>query len=96
LAARTFAAVFTIRKRSGERPPDAIGLKDIKLHLCTAFEEIIFSHVWATADRNDAAVAPEWIVFKFVLGDAAHDSKKGSPNSRTVGDLMDFPYPPPQ
>ncbi|OAT73098.1 hypothetical protein A7K69_18680 [Parageobacillus thermoglucosidasius] len=32
-----------------------------KLYLCTTAEGIIFSHVWTTANRNDAAVAPEWL-----------------------------------
>jgi hypothetical protein len=33
--------------------------KGYKLHLCTTAEGIILSHVLTTANRNDAAVAPE-------------------------------------
>ncbi|MED4974617.1 transposase [Geobacillus thermoleovorans] len=37
-------------------------LKGYKLHFCTTFEGIILSHVLTTANRNDAAVAPELLV----------------------------------
>ncbi len=56
--------------------------KGYKLHLCTTTEGIILSHVMATANRNDAAVAPEllsslqgWDI-EFALGDAAYDSEQ--------------------
>jgi hypothetical protein len=52
------------------------------LHLCTTTEGIILSHVFTTANRNDAAVAlelfpslKEWEI-GFTLGDAAYDSEK--------------------
>ena len=56
--------------------------KGYKLHLCTTAEGIILSHVLTTANRNDAAVAPELLVslkqwdIELVLGDAAYDSEK--------------------
>ncbi|ODA15007.1 transposase [Geobacillus thermoleovorans] len=56
--------------------------KGYKLHLCTTTEGIILSHVLTTANRNDAAVAPEllsslqgWDI-EFALGDAAYDSEQ--------------------
>jgi hypothetical protein len=52
------------------------------LHFCTTTEGIILSHVLATANRNDAAVAldlfsfsKEWKI-EFALGDATYDSEK--------------------
>ncbi|MED4299086.1 transposase [Geobacillus stearothermophilus] len=36
--------------------------KGYKLHLCTTAEGIILSHMLTTANRNDAAVAPELLV----------------------------------
>jgi IS5 family transposase len=61
--------------------------KGYKLHLCTTAEGIILSHVLTTANRNDAAVAPELLVslkqwdIELVLGDAAYEQRKGSSNS---------------
>ncbi|MBB3907322.1 MULTISPECIES: transposase [Anoxybacillaceae] len=56
--------------------------KGYKLHLCTTTEGIVLSHVFTTANRNDAAVAlelfpslKEWKI-EFALGDAAYDSEK--------------------
>jgi hypothetical protein len=52
------------------------------LHLCTTTEGIVLSHVFTTANRNDAVVAielfqslKEWEI-EFALGDAAYDSEK--------------------
>jgi IS5 family transposase len=56
--------------------------KGYKLHLCTKTEGVILSHVFTTANRNDAAVVPElfpslreWEI-EFAFGDAAYDSEK--------------------
>jgi hypothetical protein len=56
--------------------------KRYKLHLCTTIEGIILSHVFTTANCNDAAIALELFPFlkeweiEFTLGDAAYDSEK--------------------
>nr|WP_244411268.1 transposase [Parageobacillus thermoglucosidasius] len=68
----------TKRLRAGQ----LIKSKGYQLHLCTTTERIILSHVLTTANRNDAAVAPELFAslgqwgIEFVLGDAAYDSEK--------------------
>jgi hypothetical protein len=51
-----FEAVFTILKPNGEDRLDTAGSKSIKLHLCITKEGIILSHVFTTANRNDAAI----------------------------------------
>jgi IS5 family transposase len=71
--------------------------KGYKLHLCTAAEGIALSHVWTTANRNDAAVAPELLVslqqwdIKLVLGDAAYDSEKVQQTVERAGILLISP-----
>ncbi|MGG6440155.1 transposase, partial [Saccharococcus caldoxylosilyticus] len=65
-----------------------------KLHLCTTAEGIILSHVLTTANRNDAAVAPELLAslgqwdIEFVLGDAAYDSEKVRQTAEQAGILF--------
>ncbi len=67
-----------------------------------AAEGIILSHVLTTANRNDAAVAPELLVslkkwdIELVLGDAAYDSEKVRQTAEQSGILFNFPYQPPQ
>jgi hypothetical protein len=69
-------------------------LKGYKLHLCTTAEGIILSHVWTTANRNDAAVAPELLVslkqwdIEFVLVDAAYDSEKVRQTAEQSGIIL--------
>ncbi|ABO68780.1 IS982 family transposase (plasmid) [Geobacillus thermodenitrificans NG80-2] len=71
--------------------------KGYKLHLCTTAEGIILSHVLTTANRNDAAVAPELLVslkqwdIEFVLGDAAYDSEKVRQTAEQSGILFISP-----
>ena len=68
--------------------------KGYKLHLCTTAEGIILSHVLTTANRNDAAVAPELLVslkqwdIELVLGDAAYDSEKVRQTAGQAGILF--------
>jgi hypothetical protein len=71
--------------------------KGYKLHLCTTAEGIILSHMLTTANRNDAAVAPELLVslnqwdIEFVLGDAAYDSEKVRQTAEQSGILLISP-----
>lgn len=62
-----------------------------KLHLCTTTEGIILSHIWTTANRNDALVTPkllsslqEWKI-ELVLGDAVYDSENVRKTAEQVG-----------
>ncbi|WP_244374820.1 MULTISPECIES: transposase [Anoxybacillus] len=64
--------------------------KGYKLHLGTTTEGIILSHVFMTANRHDAAVAPDvfsslqgWRI-ELALGDAAYDSE----NVRKIAEDM--------
>lgn len=71
--------------------------KGYKLHLCTTAEGIILSHVLTTANRNDAAVAPELLVsvkqwdIELALGDAAYDSEKVRQTAEQAGILLISP-----
>lgn len=70
--------------------------KGYKLHLDTTTEGIILSHVFTTANRHDAAVAPEvlsalqgWDI-QFALGDAAYDSVEVRNIAENIGILFVF------
>jgi hypothetical protein len=74
--------------------------KGYKLHLCTTAEGIILSHVFTTANRNDAAVAlelfpavKEWEI-EFALGDAAYDSEKVRQMAEQTGIFFVSPINP--
>ena len=74
--------------------------KGYKLHLCTTAEGVILSHVFTTANRNDAAVAlelfssvKEWEV-EFALGDAAYDSEKVHQMAEQTGIFFVSPINP--
>jgi hypothetical protein len=74
--------------------------KGYKLHLCTTTRGIILSHVFTTANRNDAAVAlklfpsvKEWDI-EFALGDAAYDSEKVRQMAKQTGIFFVSPINP--
>nr|WP_244151125.1 transposase [Parageobacillus thermantarcticus] len=72
--------------------------KRYKFHLCTTTEGIILSHMLlTTANRNDAAVAPELLTslrqwdIELVLGDAAYSSEKVRQTAEQSGILLISP-----
>jgi hypothetical protein len=74
--------------------------KGYKLHLCTTAEGVILSHVFTTANRNDAAVALELFPslkegeIEFALGDAAYDSEKVRQMAEQTGIFFVSPINP--
>jgi IS5 family transposase len=68
--------------------------KGYKLHLCTTAKGIILSYALNTANRNDAAVAPELLAsleqwdIEFMLRDDAYDREKVRQTAEQAGILF--------